>query len=686
MLKKLNNIKSLVFALGLQLHAQSQSSILIPIGASMTVPDNAYVCAETITVNGILISSGVNVCGLTGPDAIASILEASALNENGYYKIGDEISITIKYNKNVLVTGTPEITLRTGANDQVARYSSGSESIILTFNYIVQKEDLTSRLEYVSSSALSLNGGSIKDLQGKDADIVLPEPGSENSLSSNKDIYIDGIIPTVGNVIDGFGENDLDFSSSLSELSFNWIGFNDNTSSGIKKFMIGIGSSPGETNVQSYIDVGINRNHTFSNLDLYNGSTYYGIVKVEDKAGNSAAAVSNGVTIDQFPGAPQVVGYFYPGEDYQLPNNYSSELSIEFSEPINDIVISISSSLGSMAFDTTWQESKTKLVYSFTSPIPSFSQLDVSLTNITDFAGIKGDNFAITYNTAALGDYNFDSSVDGLDLANFISSWNNNDLSYELGPAIGTVPNLIVTPDGRFDLEDIMGFTRMWHWSRKNAILGKILSELGQRLIYDLDGQNLKFDWIEGASVGQFDFEYDPTMLTLKRLNESKDNNYKLSYVDTLRGYNSFAFVNSNPSQFLSPAFSFDISSRESKSINLNYQFYDDFGSLMAQGSELITLKPIPSEFALHSNYPNPFNPATTINYDLPNDALIDIMIYDILGREVKSLHRGLKQAGYHSVIWDSKDNQGGPVSAGIYFYQIRSKEFVKTKKMILLK
>ena len=434
-----------------------------------------------------------------------------------------------------------------------------------------------------------------------DSNIIPDDDGTHDLGSSTKewkDIYIDGIIPTVGNVIDGLGENDLDFSSSLSELSFNWIGFNDNTSSGIKKFMIGIGSSPGEIDVQSFVDVGINRNHTFSNLDLYNGSTYFAIVKVEDKAGNSAAAVSNGVTIDQFPGAPQVVGYFYPGEDYQLPNNYSSELSIEFSEPINDIVISISSPIGSMAFDTKWQESKTKLVYSFTSPIPSFSQLEVSLTNITDFAGIKGDNFAITYNTAALADYNFDSSVDGLDLANFISSWNNNDLSYELGPAIGTVPNLIVTPDGRFDLEDIMGFTRMWHWSRKNVILGKILSEQGQRLIYDLDGQNLKFDWIEGASVGQFDFEYDPTMLTLKRLNESKDNNYKLSYVDTLRGYSSFAFVNSNPSQFLSPAFSFDISSRESKSINLNYQFYDDFGSLMAQGSELITLKPIPSEFA----------------------------------------------------------------------------------------
>ena len=521
MLKKYAHINILVLVLGLQINdAEAQSSIVIPIGASMTVPDDAFVCAQTITINGNLISSGVNVCGITDPDAIASILEASALNENGYYKIGDEISITVKYNKNVFVTGTPEITLRTGANDQVARYSSGSESVILTFNYIVQEDDLTSRLEYVSTSALSLNGGSIKDLQGKDADIVLPDPGFENSLSSNKDIYIDGIIPTTGNVIDGLGENDLEFSSSLSELSFNWTGFNDNTSSGIKKFFIGVGSSPGEIDVESYIDVGANLNHTFTNLNLINGSTYYAIVRIEDKAGNSAAAVSNGVRIDQFPGYPQVVEYLYPGDDYQLPNNHSSGLSVEFSEPIKDIIIAISSPFGSVTFDTLWQESRTKLVYSLTSPIPSFSQLDVSLTNITDFAGIKGDSKIITYNTSALADYNFDSNIDAVDLANFVTSWNSSDLTYELGPTTGIVPNLIVTPDGRFDLEDVMGFTRMWHWSRKNTSLGKLLAHYGQELSYDLNGNNLTVDWIEGANIGQFEFEYDPMFISIDQNNQ----------------------------------------------------------------------------------------------------------------------------------------------------------------------
>ncbi len=663
-----------------------QSSIVIPVGASMTVPDNAYVCAETITVNGNLISSGVNVCGITDPDAIASILEASALNEDGYYKIGDEISITVEYNKNVLVTGSPELSLETGSTNQVARYSSGSESLILTFNYIVQEGDLTSRLKYVNASALSLNEGSIKDLQDKDADTVLPEPGSENSLSSNKDIYIDGIIPTTGNVIDGLDENDLEFSSSLSELSFNWTGFNDNASSGIKQFFIGIGSSPEQPNVESFSDVGTNLNNTFSNLNLINGSTYYGFVKIEDKAGNSAAAVSNGVTIDQFPGPPQVVGYLYPGDDYQLPNNHSSGLSVEFSEPIKDVAITISSPFGSVTFDSLWQESRTKLVYSFASPIPSFSQLDVSLTNITDFAGVEGTNKIITYNTSALADYNYDSNIDAVDLANFILAWNTNDLSNELGPSTGAVPNLAVSPDGQFNLEDVMGFTRMWHWSRKNTSTGKMLSYYGQELSFDFDDNNLTVDWLEGANVGQFEFEYDPMYISINQNNQPQNNNLELSYIDTIKGFNSFAFASRLNDKYQLRSFNINTSAKVTKNIELHYQFYNQVGVLLSQGSQSIKVKAVPVEFALHSNYPNPFNPVTKINYDIATESFVTFTIFDILGREVITLVNQQHVPGYYSIDWDARGMFGTNVPAGVYFYQIRSEGFIKTRKMILLK
>ena len=94
----------------------------------------------------------------------------------------------------------------------------------------------------------------------------------------------------------------------------------------------------------------------------------------------------------------------------------------------------------------------------------------------------------------------------------------------------------------------------------------------------------------------------------------------------------------------------------------------------------------IPDKFVLYQNYPNPFNPITTLRYDLPKDALVYLTIYDIMGREVATLLNEERNEGYHSIIWNTRNNVGTPVSAGIYFYQIQAKDFVKTRKMVLLK
>ena len=93
-----------------------------------------------------------------------------------------------------------------------------------------------------------------------------------------------------------------------------------------------------------------------------------------------------------------------------------------------------------------------------------------------------------------------------------------------------------------------------------------------------------------------------------------------------------------------------------------------------------------PLEFTLYPNYPNPFNPVTTLRYDLPENGLVNIIIYDMLGRQVKTLINHTQDAGYRSVIWDATNDFGKPVSAGIYLYQIQAGEYISTKKMVLLK
>jgi hypothetical protein len=94
----------------------------------------------------------------------------------------------------------------------------------------------------------------------------------------------------------------------------------------------------------------------------------------------------------------------------------------------------------------------------------------------------------------------------------------------------------------------------------------------------------------------------------------------------------------------------------------------------------------LPVVFALHQNYPNPFNPITTLRYDLPKNRLVNIIIYDLLGRQVKSLINQTQDAGFKSIIWDATNDYGKPVSAGVYLYQIQAGEFRQTKKMVLLK
>jgi len=94
----------------------------------------------------------------------------------------------------------------------------------------------------------------------------------------------------------------------------------------------------------------------------------------------------------------------------------------------------------------------------------------------------------------------------------------------------------------------------------------------------------------------------------------------------------------------------------------------------------------LPMTYNLHNAYPNPFNPVTTLRYDLPEDAMVNITIYDMMGRQVKTLVNGSQTAGFKSIQWNATNDKNRPVSAGLYLYTIQAGEFKQTKKMVLLK
>lgn len=92
------------------------------------------------------------------------------------------------------------------------------------------------------------------------------------------------------------------------------------------------------------------------------------------------------------------------------------------------------------------------------------------------------------------------------------------------------------------------------------------------------------------------------------------------------------------------------------------------------------------SLFTLYQNFPNPFNPSTTIRYDLPHQGNVEVNIYDIQGRVVRFLSKSNQQAGVHSLIWDSRGNAGEIVASGTYFCQVLFNGSSLVKKLVLIK
>jgi choice-of-anchor B domain-containing protein len=94
----------------------------------------------------------------------------------------------------------------------------------------------------------------------------------------------------------------------------------------------------------------------------------------------------------------------------------------------------------------------------------------------------------------------------------------------------------------------------------------------------------------------------------------------------------------------------------------------------------------IPNKLVLHQNYPNPFNPATVIHYDVPETAPVRLVIYDILGRNIRTLVNGVQEPGYKTVTWNGADDGGRPVSAGMYIVTMASGSHRFVRKTVLLK
>ncbi len=187
----------------LALNGGSIASATTATAAFLTLPSPG--AAGSLGANKALVIDGV----------VPTVASVSSSTANGTYKIGDTLAITVNFSEAVTVTGTPQLTLETGTTDRIANYVSGSGSTSLTFNYTVQAGDASADLDYVSTSALALNSGSIKDPAGNDATLTLPTPGAAGSLGANKALVIDGVRPTLASAI-GISDTNLQIGETAT--------------------------------------------------------------------------------------------------------------------------------------------------------------------------------------------------------------------------------------------------------------------------------------------------------------------------------------------------------------------------------------------------------------------------------------------------------------------------------------
>lgn len=319
---------------------------------------------------------------------------------------------------------------------------------------------------------------------------------------------------------------------------------------------------------------------------------------------------------------------------------------------------------------------------------------------VTDKLG-NSASYTTTYKTLAVADFSADNRIDAVDLAAFVQAWTKKDSIFgaDMHPYTDTIPRIAVKGNSKLDVNDLFVFVNMWNYYQINRTLPKVNFAVTDesKVIKFKKGENnisipldLKgFDLL--ALSGQI--RYNTATMSLDSISfgaKIASSPIALIYSDTLNGavYLDYADLSGGiGNEFTLNAridASFDRNTKRD-SMTIFILGYDHELKQVVQRSVTFTLQEVPNTFALYQNYPNPFNPITTIEYDIPEKANVELTLYDILGRRVATLVNEVQNEGTHRYQLSASELRGG-LASGIYIYRINAGSFTSTRKMVLLK
>jgi hypothetical protein len=312
-----------------------------------------------------------------------------------------------------------------------------------------------------------------------------------------------------------------------------------------------------------------------------------------------------------------------------------------------------------MDLTSSYSAADTAIIIQFNEPYASLDTIDLTLSYIRDWSDTGTDDKQLQFTTYMLADYDKDLQVDVTDLIQFIDAWNVDDVSYELGPTSGSMPNLIPDVDGSFTLIDALTFSRMWYWYHQTfSFTMTSLANVGGLLPIEQQDRSLIVTLPEGAIAGQVFIQYPPTSKNLTTTaNATTENRIYLSRNDDQKGEMLVEWADLSQNGMQTVSFDAQSLDRDNSNITIGYTIYGADQQIISRGMQNIELKAVPDEYALHNNYPNPFNPVTTMLYDLPETGYTRLIIYDLMGRQVQTLVDQPMAAGYYRQQWDGRNN-----------------------------
>ena len=313
-----------------------------------------------------------------------------------------------------------------------------------------------------------------------------------------------------------------------------------------------------------------------------------------------------------------------------------------------------------------------------------------------------------TYKTRAAGDFTgaaSENTINSADMFAFVRAWSvpDSNRGADLYPYTDSIPRITVKGDNRLEMEDLLVFVDMWDYNKVSGLpkLSPSLSksDVDRRTLNIRQGESdfnlpIALNPADKIVALTAEIEYQPSVFSFDSLDfVSKlptGTEFTLIHNDTVKGLISIDFtdfssklrgeynINSNLAAM------FDKNSPVD-SINVNLIGYNSGLERAYEHSIRYVIEQIPVSYTLYQNYPNPFNPVTLIEYDVPENAHVELVIYDILGQQVSKLVDTQQKGGHYQVRFNSREINGG-LASGVYLYRLHTKNYTVTKKMILLK